>query len=155
MATVKVSKPIKSEDQMTQTLESMTAAGQQQVRENMDRTLAAMSEFGAFGKENMEAWIASATVSAKGFEAMSGRAGAFYKQSMENHVAAAKSIMGAKSVQEAVERQTEYAQTAFARYMAEMNQLSDMWSGLAKDALKPLNERLSAMQTLMQSAHTR
>jgi phasin family protein len=63
--------------------------------------------------------------------------------------------MGAKSVQEAVERQTEYAQTAFARYMAEMNQLSDMWSGLANDALKPLNERLSAMQTLMQSAQTR
>jgi phasin family protein len=155
MATVKVTKSAKSADQMNQTLETMTAASQEQMRENIDRTMTAMSEFGAFGKENMEAIVASATVTAKGFEAMSGRAVAFSKLAVENHMSAAKTIMGSKSVQEMVERQTEYARTAFDTYLAEMNQMSDLWSGLAKEAFKPLNERVSAVQTLMQNGQHR
>lgn len=155
MATVKVTKSAKTADQMTQSLETMTAAGQEHMRENIDRTMAAMSEFGAFGKENMEAIVASATVTAKGFETMSGRAMAFSKMAVENHMSAAKTIMGSKSVQELVERQTEYARTAFDTYLAEMNQMSDLWSGLAKDAFKPLNERVSAVQTLMQNGQHR
>lgn len=147
--------PVKSAkeqmDHATETLQSMTAAGQEKMRESVDRGIAAFSEMGSLGKENMEAWIASATATSKGFEALSQRAVAFSKAAMENHMAAAKSIMTSKSVQEMVERQSEYARTAFDGYVAEMNRMSDLMSGVTKDALKPLNERMSAMSHLMQT----
>ena len=110
MATVKTTKTMQD---ATETMTAMTAAGQHQVRENIDRATAAMAEVGAFGKENVEAFVASASVATKGIEALSARAAAYSKTALENHMAAAKSIMTSKSVQEVVERQSEYARASF------------------------------------------
>ena len=90
------------------------------VRENFDRGVAALSEASAFGKQNVEAWLASATAAQKGFETLSARTVAFQKQALENHVAAAKSLMTSKSVQEFAEKQNEYAKGAFEAYVAEV-----------------------------------
>ncbi|MGE3303831.1 MAG: phasin family protein [Hyphomonadaceae bacterium] len=121
----------------------------------MERAMTAAAEMNAFGKENFEAWVASTAATTKGMEAISARAVAFSKQALENHVAATKSLMTAKSVQEVIERQTEYARSAFDGYVAELTKMSDLMAGYAKDALKPLNERVSAVSTIMQSARVR
>ena len=63
MATVKTPKTVQ---EAAQSLEAMTAVGQHQVRQNIDRSMAAMAEAGAFGKENVEAFVASATAATKG-----------------------------------------------------------------------------------------
>jgi phasin family protein len=141
----------KTVKEAAQSLEAFTAAGQNQVRENIDRSMAAMAEAGAFGKENVEALVASATVAAKGFETLSSRAVAYTKSALENHVAATKSIMTSKSVQEAMEKQAEYARSAFDTYLSEMNSVAELWAGVAKDAVKPLNERASAVSHLIQN----
>jgi phasin family protein len=133
------------------TLEHYTAVGQEKMRENVDRSIAAMAEFGAFGKENVEAFVASMTAASKGWEALTARTVAFSKAAMENHVAATKAIMGAKSVQEAVERQSEYAKASFEGYVAELNKMSDLMTGMTKDAAKPLNERMTAVGAIMQT----
>ncbi len=140
-----------SMEHAAETLEQMSSATQEKFRESVDRSIAAMSEVGAMGKENMEAWIASATAASKGMEALSQRAVAFSKTAMESHVAASRAMMTAKSVQELVERQSEYARSAFDAYVAELNKMSDLMTGMTKDALKPLNERMSAVSHLMQS----
>lgn len=135
--------------------EQVTTASSEAFRENIDRSLAAVSEASAFGKQNLEAMIASATVTQKGIEALSARAVAFSKAAMEKNVAAAKSLMTSKSVQEFVEKQNEFARSSFDAYVAELTQLSDVWQGLAKDAFKPLNERMSAAAHLMQAGAAR
>jgi phasin family protein len=122
---------------------------------NVERAMTAAAEMNAFGKENFEAWVASTAATTKGIEALSARAVAYSKQALENHVAATKSLMTAKSVQELVERQTEYARSAFDGYVAELNKMSDLMAGFAKDAIKPINERVSAVSTIMQSARLR
>jgi phasin family protein len=135
--------------------EQVSAASTDAFRSNMDRSMAAMSEFGAFGKENVEAFMASATAAQKGMEALSARAVAFSKQAMENHMAAARAMMGSKSVQELVERQSEYARASFDTYVAEMNAMSEVVAGVTKEAMKPLNERMTAMGSIMQTAAVR
>jgi len=132
--------------------EQVSTASGDAVREQFDRGLAAMSEASAFGKENLEAWMASAAAAQKGFETISARAVAFQKAALENHMAAAKSLMTSKSVQEFVEKQSVYARTSFDAYVAELTELSDLFSGVAKDAIAPLNERMSAMGHLMQNS---
>jgi phasin family protein len=133
------------------TIEHYTAVGQEKMRENVDRSIAMMAEVGSFGKENVEAFVASMSATSKGFEALSGRMMAYSKSAMENHVAATKAIMTSKSVQEMVERQSEYAKSAFETYVAELNKMSDMMTGFTKDAAKPLNERMTAVGAIMQT----
>jgi len=138
-----------------QTLETIATTGRAQMREGMDRSVAAMAEVGAFTKENVEALVASATATTKGFEALSARAVAFSKTAMENHMIAAKAIMSSKSVQEAMERQAEYARASFDTYVSEMNQMAEILSGVTREAAKPLTERATAVSHLMQSGATR
>jgi phasin family protein len=135
----------------TEAFESMTTASSETVRENIDRGLAALSEAQSFGKQNVEAFLASASATQKGVEALSARTVAFQKQAIENHVAAAKSLMTSKSVQEFVEKQNDYAKSSFEAYVAELTSISDLWSGLTKEALQPINERVNAVGQLIQT----
>jgi len=150
MATAKTAARTKPVETARAAFESVSTASTEAFRENVDRSMAAMSEMGSFGKQNVEAMIASATATQKGVEALSARAVAFSKTAMEKHVAAAKSLMASKSVQEFVEKQSEYARSSFDAYVAEMTNVSDVLQGVAKDAFKPLNERMSAVSHLMQ-----
>ncbi len=139
----------------TEAFEQVTATSAEAVRENFDRGIAAMSEASAFGKENVEAWLASAAAAQKGIETISARSVAFSKQALENHVEATKSLMTSKSVQEFVEKQNEYARGAFDAYVAEMTSFSDLVSGVTREALKPINERVNAVGQLMQTTAAR
>lgn len=139
----------------TEAFETMTAASSETVRENIDRGVAALSEASAFGKQNMEAWLASAAAAQKGFEAISARTVAFQKEALEKHVAATKSLMTSKSVQEFVEKQNDYAKSSFEAYVAELTSVSDLVQGVAKDALQPINERATAVGQLIQTTAAR
>lgn len=136
----------------TEAFEQVTAASNEAVRENIDRGLAALSEASAFGKQNVEAWLASAAAAQKGFETLSARTVAFQKAALENHVAAAKSLMTSKSVQEFVEKQNDYAKSSFEAYVAELSTLSDLVAGVTKDTFQPINERVTAVGQLIQTA---
>lgn len=136
----------------TEAFETFSSTSTETVRENIDRSIAAFSEASSFGKQNMEAWMASATAAQKGFEVLSARAVAFQKAALENHVAAAKSLMTSKSVQEFAEKQNDYAKGAFEAYVAELTEVSDLVQGVAKETLQPINERVNAVGQLVQSA---
>ena len=152
MAAAKTARAAKS---ATEAFEQVTTASSEAVRENFDRGLAALSEASAFGKQNVEAWVASATAAQKGIEAISARSVAFSKQALENHVTAAKSILTSKSVQEFVEKQNDYAKSSFEAYVAELSSFSDLASGVAKDAIQPINERFNAVGQLIQAGAQR
>jgi phasin family protein len=139
----------------TEAFDTVNAASTQAWRENVDRSVAAMSEASAFGKENIEALVASATVTQKGIETISARTVAFSKQALENHVAATKSLMTSKSVQEFVEKQTEYAKSSFEAYVAELTSMSELFAGVSKEAIAPINERMSAVGHLVQTSAQR
>jgi phasin family protein len=136
----------------TEAFETVSLASTEAVRENFDRGVAALSEVSAFGKQNVEAWLASASAAQKGFEALSARTVAFQKQALENHVAAAKSLMTSKSVQEFAEKQNEYVKGAFEAYVAELTEVSELVQGVAKETLQPINERVTAVGQFVQTA---
>lgn len=139
----------------TEAFDTVTTASTEAWRQNVDRGVAAMSEASAFGKENLDAFIASATATQKGFETISARTVAFSKQALENHVAATKNLMTSKSVQEFMEKQTAYAKSSFEAYVAEMTSLSELMQGVTKEAAAPINERMSAMGHLIQAGAAR
>jgi phasin family protein len=103
-------------------------------------------------KRNMEAMVASVTAASKGAESLGAQAMAFSKKAAEEHMAATKSLSGAKSLQEAVELQTAYAKSFLDSYLAELNRWSETVSGSVKESMRPINERVSAVVETFQAA---
>jgi len=126
------------------TVEQFTTASNVAFKEGVEKSLAAMNEANTQSKKNLEALVASATASAKGAEALGAQAMAFSKAIFDTNVTAAKSLAGAKSVQEVVELQTAYAKSALETYMAEFTKMSDTVSASVKESMKPINERVTA-----------
>lgn len=126
-------------------------AGNQAFKDNIEKSIAAMSEMNAHSKKNLEAMIAAATAAAKGAETVGARAMAFSKKSVEDQVAAAKALASAKSIQEAVELQTGFAKIAFETIVAEVNEMSETVSSSVKETMSPINERVTAFVERIQA----
>lgn len=136
---------------VSETYESFAAAGNKAVKEGVEKAISAFGEMNVFGKENVEAFVASMTTAGKGVEQVNSQFAAFAKQAMETSVDAAKKFSGAKSVQEVLELQTEMAKTSMESYLAEMHKVTDTLTGTMKDAVKPLNERVTAAVEIFQA----
>jgi phasin family protein len=134
------------------TVEQFTTASNQALKDNIEKSLAALSDFNGYSKQNMEAAIASATAAAKGAESLGAQALAYSKKSMEDGVAAAQALASTKSVQEAVEFQTAFVKTSMEAYMAELTKMSDTVASSVKDTFKPINERVTALVERVQAA---
>lgn len=105
---------------------------------------ASFEDVAQMSKDNMDAFVASSTAWGKGVEALSKTWLDFVKKSTEDNMSAAKSIMAAKSVREAVDLQSTFAKTAYEAYIAEGNKLSEMGVNVANEAAAPLTAQFKA-----------
>jgi len=133
------------------TVEQFTAATNVAFKDGVEKTLAALNELNAHSKQNLEAVVASVTAATKGAEAIGAQTMAFSKSAFETQVNAARSLAGAKSLQEVVELQTAFAKSALETYMAEVGKMSETVSASMKDSVKPLNERVTAVVEKLQA----
>jgi len=138
--------------QVKASAEKAQAAGAQAFREAADKSVAGLTELNAEGKKNLEAVVASATAAQKGVEALSAQTVAYGKKSWEDGVAAAQSLAQARSVQEALELQTNWAKSAAETYLAEVTRMTDVFTASVKDSFKPINERVTASVEKFQAA---
>jgi phasin family protein len=125
--------------------DQISTAGAQALKDGVEKSLAKLNELNAQSKQNIEALMAAATATAKGAEALGAQALAYSKSAVENHVEVSKALSSARSVQELVELQSAYAKSAMEAYMAEMNRASETFTATFKEALRPLNERATAV----------
>jgi phasin family protein len=134
------------------TVEQFTSASSTAFKDGVEKTLSAFSEANAHSKKNLEAVVASVTAAAKGAECVGAQAMAFSKKTFDDQVAAARSLAGAKSLQEVVELQTTFARSFLENYMSEFGKLSEAMSSSVKDTMKPLNERVTDVVERLQAA---
>jgi phasin family protein len=132
--------------------EKIQATGTQALRETLDKTSASIAELSAHSKQNLEALTASATAAQKGVEALSSQALSYSKSSWENGVAAAQTIAKARSVQELIELQSNYAKSAMETYLSEVTKMTETLTGSVKESFKPINERVTATVETFQAA---
>ncbi len=138
-------------DAVKSTVDQITSASNVAFKDGVEKTLAALNDANAHSKKNLEAVVAAVTAATKGAEALGAQAMTFSKSTFESQVSAAKSLAGAKSLQEVVELQTAFAKSAMESYMAAAGAMSEAASASVKDSLKPLNERVTAMVERMQA----
>jgi len=112
-------------------------------KEQVDVAVKNYGEATEFGKGTFEAYIAAGNVAAKHVEAFNAEILAFAKTRMEEGVQAARALMGAKTLKDAIDLQTGFAKTAFDAVVAENAKLSEMALKGATEAAEPLQARFT------------
>jgi phasin family protein len=96
-----------------------------------------------FGKDSMDMAMNSFGAWTKGAQAIAVEVVDYSKKSAESSAAAWEKLMGAKSVEKAMEVQTEYLKSSYEGFVAEATKLGELYVDFAKEAYKPFEGALA------------
>ncbi len=116
---------------------------QAKLKEGVEKAVKTSEELLAFSQGNLEAFVKASQIYAAGFQDISKHVAASSKASIEDTVAFSKSLMGVKSVKEAVDLQTGFAKSSIEKAVTETNKLTDAAVKLTEQTLAPLTARVT------------
>jgi phasin family protein len=102
-------------------------------------------ELAVNGKANLEAFVAAGTAYTKGIEALGAEWAAFTKQVVEDNISTAKACMGAKTLQELIELQSQFARSSLDGFMTRSTKVGELATKVAQETAEPLNARFTAV----------
>lgn len=102
-----------------------------------------VEEFQNFGKEQYEATLASVNTLTKNYQALATAYADYSKKSFEDASAFVEKLSGVKSLEKAIELQTEYTKSAYESFVSESKKIGELVTGIAKDAYKPFEGYVS------------
>ena len=91
----------------------------------------------SYGKEHLETVAASTGNLQSGVQAIATAYGDFAKKSFEDSKSFVEKLSGVKSLDKALEAQTEYARSTYETFVAESQKIAGLYSDLAKQTFKP------------------
>ena len=100
-------------------------------------------DFQQVGKENMDSALKSWGIISKGSQAIAVEVADYSKKAFEDGTAALEKLFGVKSLDKAIEVQTEYAKIAYEGFVAEATKISGLYADLAKETYKPFETILA------------
>ena len=103
-----------------------------------DSNMVKVEELQQYGKEQFDAAVASANTFSSGFQAIATAYGDYTKKSFEDTKSFVEKLSGVKSMDKAIEVQTEFAKSAYETFVAESQKIGALYSDLAKQAYKPV-----------------
>jgi hypothetical protein len=90
------------------------------------------------GKENVDMALKSMGALSKSAQAIAVEVADYQKKSFEDGSAALEKLFGVKSLDKAIEVQTEYAKTAYEGFVAKASKIGELYADFAKESYKPL-----------------
>ena len=91
-----------------------------------------------YGKEHLETVVASATSVQSGLQAIATAYGDYTKKSFEETRSFVEKLSGVKSLDKALEVQTDFAKSAYETFVAESQKIAGLYTDLARQTYKPL-----------------
>jgi hypothetical protein len=91
-----------------------------------------------YGKEQFDTVVASATTVQNGLHAIASAYGDYTKKSIEDTKSFVEKLSGVKSLDKALEVQTEYAKSSYETFVTETQKITGLYTELAKQTLKPM-----------------
>jgi phasin family protein len=118
-------------------------------RDHVAKTSALLEDLAVLGKGNLDAVVQSNTLVAKGMEAISREIMGYAQASLESAAAMSKALFGAKTLQDVIALNNDYAKTQIDSFLANSAKLSDLGAKVANEALEPISKRVNAtLETL-------
>ena len=103
-----------------------------------DAIVVKIEDIQQYGKEHLETVVASATTLQSGIQAIASAYGDYTKKSFEDTKSFVEKLSGVKSLDKALEVQTEFAKSAYETFVAESQKIAGLYTDLAKQTYKPL-----------------
>jgi hypothetical protein len=95
-------------------------------------------DFQKLGKENVDTCMRQFGTVSKGWQAIATEVADYSKKSFEHGTATLESLLGAKSLEKAIEIQSDFVKTAYEGFVAQSSKLGELYTDLAKETYKPL-----------------
>ena len=90
------------------------------------------------GKDNVDVSMLQFGTVSKGWQAIAAEFADYSKKSFEDGSAALEKLFGAKSLEKAIEVQSEYVKGAYEGFVAQTTKFGELYTDLAKETYKPL-----------------
>lgn len=132
--------------------ENIAQEGAAAFKNGFEKAVKGYDQVLGFGKDTVEAYLKAANAAGKGVETLHNEMYHFSKQSVEETVAATKAVLGARSVHEAIEIQSDFARNSFDTYVGQMNRFNEIMLSTTKEALEPIQSRMQAWADVVQTA---
>ena len=96
------------------------------------------------GRE-VDTGTASANAFPGGFQAIAAAYGDYTKKSFEDTKSFVEKLSGVRSLDKAIEVQTEFAKTAYETFVAESQKIGALYGDLAKQSYRPFGDFVAKM----------
>lgn len=97
-----------------------------------------LEEIQKLGKENLDATMKSFGACSKSAQAIAAEMADYSKKSFEDGSKTLEKLLGSKTLEQAIEIQTNYAKSAYEAFVAEAAKIGELYLDFAKEAYKPL-----------------
>jgi hypothetical protein len=99
-------------------------------------------EMQKLGKNNLEATTKSFGALSKSTQTIAAEMADYSKKSFEESTKALEKMFGAKTVEQAIQIQTDFAKTAYEGYVAQVTRIGELYTDLAKETFKSFESNL-------------
>ena len=96
-----------------------------------------LEDFQKFSKDQLEAFTAASTTLSKGLQDIAAESGDYSKKAFAAGTAMYEKLLGARSVETAIQIQTEFAKQAYEGFVAQATKMGELCADLAKETYKP------------------
>jgi phasin family protein len=97
-------------------------------------------------KENTDIAMKNFNTVSKGVQAIAVEVADYSKKSFEESTAAIEKLFGAKTLDKAIEVQSDYFKTAYEGFVAEATKIGELYADLAKEAYKPIETAIAKVK---------
>jgi phasin family protein len=102
-----------------------------------------MDQINKFGQDSMDMALNSFGAWTKNVQAIASEVADYSKKAFEDSAAAWGKLIGAKSLEKALEVQNEYLKSSYEDFIAQSTKLGELYVDLAKEAYKPFEGMLA------------
>jgi hypothetical protein len=113
----------------------------------------ATKDFQKITKDNYDAMLRSYGELNRGFQGIGAQVTGYSKQAFADATSTFEKLVGAKSLEQVIEIQSQAAKRAYEGWMAEASKIGEMYASVARDAYKPV-EKAVVQTTSAASAST-
>jgi phasin family protein len=106
---------------------------------------AKFEDFQKFSKQHLESVNAVAATLSKGFQEIAAESTDYSKKAFAANSAVVEKLLGAKSVETAIQIQTEFAKSAYDGFVAQATKLNELYVKMATEAFKPVEAAISSV----------
>jgi phasin family protein len=108
--------------------------------EMQERTQRMGREYQRAAESGFEAASRSFTEANKGFQALAAEMMEYSKAAFDDAIRTWEQLIGVRSLEQAVQIQSDYAKRVYENHMAELKKLGEMCVGMVRDASKPVED---------------